>query len=257
MRIAAIQREIDQVRRRRGQLRERRHKQSVPTAALVGYTNAGKTTLFNRLTKERAVASDALFVTLDPLVRQVHLPDRRELLLSDTVGFIVRLPHTLVAAFRATLEEVVEADLVLHVSDAASPERDRQSAAVLRVLEEGLHASLEREDDELTETEARKRVALLALRDVEYDFLAGKLDEEDYRSLKGQLTAEALAALEADEAARSAVGSGPDADVEAEIARIRAGLRSGLVCGECGFSNVEGSRFCSSCGLSLADRAVR
>jgi GTP-binding protein HflX len=136
MRIAAIQREIDQVRRRRGQLRERRHKQSVPTAALVGYTNAGKTTLFNRLTKERAVASDALFVTLDPLVRQVHLPDRRELLLSDTVGFIDRLPHTLVAAFRATLEEVVEADLVLHVIDAASPERDRQSAAVLRVLEE-------------------------------------------------------------------------------------------------------------------------
>jgi hypothetical protein len=128
---------------------------------------------------------------------------------------------------------------------------------ILQPVVKGLHASLEREDDELTETEARKRVALLALRDVEYDFLAGKLDEEDYRSLKGQLTAEALAALEADEAARSAVGSGPDADVEAEIARIRAGLRSGLVCGECGFSNVEGSRFCSSCGLSLADRAVR
>ena len=123
-RIQSIQREIDQVRQRRSQLRERRHKQSVPTVALVGYTNAGKTTLFNRLTNETAVASDALFVTLDPLVRQVRLPDRRELLVSDTVGFIDRLPHALVAAFRATLEEVAEADLVLHVIDAANPERD-------------------------------------------------------------------------------------------------------------------------------------
>ena len=135
-RIQAVQREIDQVRQRRAQLRERRHKQSVPTVALVGYTNAGKTTLFNRMTDERAVASDALFVTLDPLIRQVRLPDRRELLVSDTVGFIDRLPHALVAAFRATLEEVVEADLVLHVIDGASLERDRHIVAVRRVLEE-------------------------------------------------------------------------------------------------------------------------
>jgi GTP-binding protein HflX len=136
VRIQAIQREIDQVRQRRSQLRERRHKRSVPTVALVGYTNAGKTTLFNRLTNETAVASDALFVTLDPLVRQVRLPDRRELLVSDTVGFIDRLPHALVAAFRATLEEVAEADLALHVIDAASSDRERQAAAVRRVLEE-------------------------------------------------------------------------------------------------------------------------
>jgi len=136
VRIQSIQREIDHVRQRRSQLRERRHKQSVPTVALVGYTNAGKTTLFNRLTNETAAASDALFVTLDPLVRQVRLPDRRELLVSDTVGFIDRLPHALVAALRATLEEVAEADLVLHVIDAANPDRDRQVAAVRRVLEE-------------------------------------------------------------------------------------------------------------------------
>ncbi len=105
-------------------------KAAVPTVALVGYTNAGKTTLFNRLTKSDATVSDALFVTLDPLLRQVRLPDSRELLISDTVGFIDRLPHALVAAFRATLEEVVEADLALHVIDAAAPDRDRRISAV-------------------------------------------------------------------------------------------------------------------------------
>lgn len=136
VRIQAVQREIDQVRQRRAQLRERRQKRSVPTVALVGYTNAGKTTLFNRLTNESAAASDALFVTLDPLVRQVRLPDSRELLVSDTVGFIDRLPHALVAAFRATLEEVVEADLVLHVIDASPSDRERHMAAVRRVMEE-------------------------------------------------------------------------------------------------------------------------
>jgi hypothetical protein len=127
---------------------------------------------------------------------------------------------------------------------------------ILQPVVKGLHASLERDEDELTETEARKRVALLALRDVEYDFLAGKLDEEDYRSLKGQLTAEALAALEADEAARGQGGRPADGDIEAEIARIRAGLKTGFVCAGCGFSNEEGSRFCSSCGHALADQAV-
>ena len=135
-RIHAVSGEIESIRRRRSHLRGRRRKASVPLVALVGYTNAGKTTLFNLLTRESAETSDALFVTLDPLVRQISLPDQRQLLVSDTVGFIDRLPHTLVAAFRATLEQVAEADLILHVIDAASPDCERHMEAVRRVLEE-------------------------------------------------------------------------------------------------------------------------
>jgi GTPase len=135
-RISHLNDQLEDVRRRRTQLRERRRKASVPTVALVGYTNAGKTTLFNLLAGEQATVSDALFVTLDPLVRRVRLADGRELLVSDTVGFIDRLPHTLVAAFRATLEEVVSADLLLHVIDAGTPGADRRVAAVRRTLDE-------------------------------------------------------------------------------------------------------------------------
>ena len=128
---------------------------------------------------------------------------------------------------------------------------------IVQPVVKGIHASLEREDDELTETEARKRVALLALRDVEYDFLAGKLDETDYRAMKAKLTAEALAALEADEAAKSDGGAVGDIDLEAEIAAIRRGLRSGTPCPECAFTNEPGSRFCSACGQALAELAAR
>ena len=110
-RISRLTRELEAVRQRRSRSRDRRHKGLVPTVALVGYTNAGKTSLFNLLTGSQAVASTALFATLDPLVRPVRLPDRRTVLVSDTVGFIDRLPHTLVAAFRATLEELAGADL--------------------------------------------------------------------------------------------------------------------------------------------------
>ena len=133
-RISSLQASIAAVAKRRGYLRARRRRSDVPTVALVGYTNAGKTTLFNALTGATAVASHALFVTLDPLVRRVKLTDARQILLSDTVGFIDRLPHQLVAAFHATLEEVATADLLLHVIDAAAPDRDRQVAAVRAVL---------------------------------------------------------------------------------------------------------------------------
>jgi GTP-binding protein HflX len=135
-RIARLKRDLDEVRDRRGRLRERRRLGPVPTVALVGYTNAGKTTLFNLLARESAVANDALFVTLDPLTREVRTPDGQVFRVSDTVGFIDRLPHTLVAAFRATLEEVAEADLLVHVVDASEPDRERRMAAVRAVLED-------------------------------------------------------------------------------------------------------------------------
>jgi len=135
-RIAALKRDIDEVRNRREHLGARRRRSDIPTVALVGYTNAGKSTLFNALTGAQAVASDALFVTLDPLVRRVKLPDARQIMIADTVGFLDRLPHELVAAFHATLEEVVHADLLLHVVDASASDRDRRANAVRAVLSE-------------------------------------------------------------------------------------------------------------------------
>jgi len=135
-RISALRREIAEVSSRRTHLRSRRKRDEVPTVALVGYTNAGKSTLFNALTGGGALADDALFVTLDPLVRRIRLPDARQVMIADTVGFIDRLPHALVAAFRATLEEVIDADLLLHVIDASAPDRERRDRAVHDVLAE-------------------------------------------------------------------------------------------------------------------------
>ena len=122
---------------------------------------------------------------------------------------------------------------------------------VLTPILRGQFASLEREDDELTDTEARRRVTLLALRDVEYDYHTGKLDESDYLSLKRELSAEALAALEAAEQDEQG-GAVPVTDIEAEIAAVRAGLRGGNACSSCGHLNPEGSKFCARCGQALA-----
>jgi GTP-binding protein HflX len=138
-----IQRRIDQlkldleaVRRTRRQQRQRREAVPVPTVALVGYTNAGKSTLFNALTGAHVLSSSRMFATLDPKLRAIELPSRRRVLLSDTVGFIRNLPHTLVTSFRATLEEVEQAEVLLHVRDAASAYGDEQKAQVEKVLGE-------------------------------------------------------------------------------------------------------------------------
>ncbi len=135
-RLAKIRRELEEVKRTRGLHREARKRVPYPIVALVGYTNAGKSTLFNALTKSGVLAQDLLFATLDPTMRALKLPDRRTVILSDTVGFIADLPHELVAAFRATLEEVLEADVIVHVRDGAHPESAAQKSDVLAVLEE-------------------------------------------------------------------------------------------------------------------------
>jgi GTPase len=136
LRIDLIKTQLNGVRRIRHQQRQRREAVQVPVVALVGYTNAGKSTLFNALTQAGVLESARMFATLDPKLRQLQLPSRRKILLSDTVGFIRDLPHTLVTSFRATLEEVERAEVLVHVQDAASPIREEQKAQVEKVLTE-------------------------------------------------------------------------------------------------------------------------
>jgi GTPase len=133
-RIVKLKRELEEVRRTRGLQRRARSRAGLPAVVLVGYTNAGKSTLFNRLTNAGVLAKDMLFATLDPTARLVKLPSNRAVIMSDTVGFISDLPTELVAAFRATLEAVTEADLLLHVRDIAHEDSDQQKADVLAVL---------------------------------------------------------------------------------------------------------------------------
>lgn len=133
-RMAKIRRELDQVKRTRGLHRDRRQRAPWPVVALVGYTNAGKSTLFNRLTGESVYAEDLLFATLDPTMRDIKLPGFDKVILSDTVGFVSDLPTELIAAFRATLEEVREADLLVHVRNIAHPDREAQREDVEEVL---------------------------------------------------------------------------------------------------------------------------
>ena len=135
-RIRHLEGQIEEVRRIRRQQRSRRESVPLPTIALVGYTNAGKSTTFNALTQAGVFESSRMFATLDPTIRAIQLPSRRRVLLSDTVGFIRHLPHTLVSAFRATLEEVERASLIVHVSDATSPILPEQDAQVMEVLRE-------------------------------------------------------------------------------------------------------------------------
>ncbi len=133
-RMAKIRRELEQVKRTRGLHRDRRQRAPWPVVALVGYTNAGKSTLFNRMTSATVFAENLLFATLDPTMREVRIPGFEKAILSDTVGFVSDLPTELVAAFRATLEEVASADLIVHVRDIAHPDSDAQAADVVAVL---------------------------------------------------------------------------------------------------------------------------
>ena len=135
-RMARLRKELDQVTRTRGLHRDRRQRAPWPVIALVGYTNAGKSTLFNRLTGADVMAEDLLFATLDPTLRQIDLPGIDKAILSDTVGFVSELPTQLVAAFKATLEEVISADLLIHVRDIAHPDSAAQKADVEAVLTE-------------------------------------------------------------------------------------------------------------------------
>ncbi len=143
-RITKLKRQLEQVTRTRKLHRKARKRVPYPVVALVGYTNAGKSTLFNRLTASHVFAKDLLFATLDPTLRQLKLPSGRMVILSDTVGFISDLPTDLVAAFRATLEEVIEADLILHVRDVAEPDTELQKREVISVMKDlGLEEKLE------------------------------------------------------------------------------------------------------------------
>ena len=193
-RIVKLKRELEEVKRTRALHRKARKRVPYPVVALVGYTNAGKSTLFNRLTRSAVLAKDMLFATLDPTLRRVDLPSGRPIILSDTVGFISDLPTHLVAAFRATLEEVAEADIILHVRDIAHTESEAQKTDVETVLRDlGLGERLEGDVIEvwnkidLLDPEARQRiendcvrapdkVALSALDGAGLDRLFGLLD---------------------------------------------------------------------------------
>jgi GTP-binding protein HflX len=178
-RMARLRRELEQVRRTRGLHRDRREKAPWPVIALVGYTNAGKSTLFNRLTGADVMAQDLLFATLDPTMRSIRLPGVEKAILSDTVGFISDLPTQLVASFRATLEEVTAADLIVHVRDIANPDTEAQKRQVLEVLTDLGIVSNEADEAEAT-TKGQSDVVTIPMIEVwnKWDLLGPAQAEE-------------------------------------------------------------------------------
>ena len=214
-RVRHVKQQIENVRRIRAQQRQRRESIPVAMVALVGYTNAGKSTLFNALTQANVVASSRMFATLDPTIRGAELPSKRKVLFSDTVGFIRHLPHTLVSAFRATLEEVQRATLILQVSDASSPvsaEQDAQVESVLKELEADKKPRLRvmnkidlllpkqreslRDDDRTIHVSAAKGIGLTTLLDRIDAVLEGDRPEHVHLRIP-QKEGKALALLEA------------------------------------------------------------
>lgn len=184
--IVRIKKELEQVKKTRSLQRRARQKVPYPVVALVGYTNAGKSTLFNKLTKADVFAKDLLFATLDPTLREIRLPSGRRVILSDTVGFISDLPHELVAAFRATLEEVVEADIILHVRDCSHPDTQAQKQDVEAVLKDlGL-----KEEVDAGLKEVLNKIDLLD--DTERQALFQKTKEKDRMWPVSALTGEGL-----------------------------------------------------------------
>ncbi len=215
-RVLQLRKELEAVRRIRTQQRQRRESVPVPTVALVGYTNAGKSTLFNAITRAGVLESARMFATLDPKLSAIQLPSRRKVLLSDTVGFIRDLPHTLVTSFRATLEEVRKAEVLVHVRDASSPMRDEHKAEVEKVLGELDVLNKPRVEvlnkvDLLSEEEsaalaagAGGAIAISAIQHTGLETLMERLDEElvqdpilEQRFQIPQSEGEVLAALEA------------------------------------------------------------
>src|SRR3954468_3780567 len=188
-RMAKIKRELEQVKRTRSLHRDRRHRAPWPVIALVGYTNAGKSTLFNRLTGETVFAENLLFATLDPTMRDIRLPGFDKVILSDTVGFVSDLPTELIAAFRATLEEVQSADLMVHVRDMAHPAREAHAADV----EDGLKSLGMAEEGAPPRIEAWNKIDLLSADDRER--LLGEAERRDDVAPISALTGEGLDAL--------------------------------------------------------------
>ncbi len=187
-RIDYLKKELEKVRAHRGRHRARRKKSRVPVVALVGYTNAGKSTLLNQISDADVYAADQLFATLDPTTRRVELPGGTVALFSDTVGFIQKLPTNLVAAFRATLEEIAEADLLLHVVDVTHPSAQAQAQSVLETLEEI-------EADHIPILTVLNKIDRLESPETANEILAGFSDTVAVSALKGEGIDELLAAV--------------------------------------------------------------